>query len=388
MTAGAPAALLDSYEIERRPVGRRNVAHADLSHANDREQQPGPAVADDTPEGARARQALADAIVPAQTRKVITDGLALGYRYDPSPIVWQDGTPAPEDTVTDYHPTARPGSRAPHAFIAPGRSTIDLFGKGFVLVRLGTRAPGRIGDRARVRAARRAAHDRDDRESRRGRALPTRAGAGAARRPRRLARRCAAGRPAGACRPRARSAASDLPPRRSACRRDRRGGSCRADIWRAASAARRPRNRNRAASGASWRFCLSTSARFFLKASMLWHPEADVIHRRLLDAGAVERRNRPRQDRHGHAAVGEMVAVRLARHVARFEIEHVGIEFAPSCPRARAAHREMADGVVLLPLALGIDLGAVLVALLRQIEIIAGRIVRASSSRTAGCRAA
>jgi aromatic ring hydroxylase-like protein/FAD binding domain-containing protein len=134
----AGPAHLDSYELERRPVGQRNVGHADVSHANDREQQPGPAIADDTPEGARARQALADAIVPAQTRKVITDGLALGYRYDPSPIVWPDGTPAPEDTVTDYHPTARPGSRAPHAFIAPGRSTIDLFGTGFVLMRFGS----------------------------------------------------------------------------------------------------------------------------------------------------------------------------------------------------------------------------------------------------------
>jgi 2-polyprenyl-6-methoxyphenol hydroxylase-like FAD-dependent oxidoreductase len=133
----APSALLDSYETERRPVGRRNVGHADTSHANDREQQPGPAIADDSPEGVRARQALADAIVPAQTRKVITDGLALGYRYDPSPIICPDGTPAPEESVTDYHPTARPGSRAPHAFIAPGRSTIDLFGKDFVLMRLG-----------------------------------------------------------------------------------------------------------------------------------------------------------------------------------------------------------------------------------------------------------
>jgi hypothetical protein len=137
----AGPALLDNYERERRPVGRRNVGHADASHANDREQKPGPAVADATPEGARERQALADAIVPAQTRKVITDGLALGYRYDPSPIVWPDGTPAPEDSVTDYRPTARPGSRAPHAFIAPGRSTIDLFGKGFVLLRLGPVAP-------------------------------------------------------------------------------------------------------------------------------------------------------------------------------------------------------------------------------------------------------
>jgi 2-polyprenyl-6-methoxyphenol hydroxylase-like FAD-dependent oxidoreductase len=137
----AGPALLDSYEIERRPVGQRNVGHADVSHANDREQQPGLAIADDTPEGARARQALADAIVPAQTRKVITDGLALGYRYDPSPIVWPDGTPAPDDSVTDYRPTARPGSRAPHAFIASGRSILDLFGQGFVLLRLGRDPP-------------------------------------------------------------------------------------------------------------------------------------------------------------------------------------------------------------------------------------------------------
>lgn len=137
----ADPALLDTYELERRPVGRRNVGHADTSHANDREQAPGPAVADDTPEGARARQALADAIVPAQTRKVITDGLALGYRHDHSPIIWPDGSPTPTDSVTAYHPTARPGGRAPHAFIAPGRSTIDLFGKGFVLMRLSTEAP-------------------------------------------------------------------------------------------------------------------------------------------------------------------------------------------------------------------------------------------------------
>ncbi|MGH6770253.1 MAG: hypothetical protein ACRECO_14655 [Xanthobacteraceae bacterium] len=100
----------------------------------------GAAIADDSPEGARARQSLADIIVPAQTRKVITDGLALGYRYDPSPIIWPDGTPASPDTVTDYHPTARPGSRAPHAWLAEGRSIIDAFGRGFVLLRMGESA--------------------------------------------------------------------------------------------------------------------------------------------------------------------------------------------------------------------------------------------------------
>ena len=64
-----------------------------------------------------------------------------GYRYDPSPLCVPDGTPPPEDTVTTYTPTARPGSRAPHAVLADGRSTLDLFGESFVLLRLGQAAP-------------------------------------------------------------------------------------------------------------------------------------------------------------------------------------------------------------------------------------------------------
>ena len=72
-----------------------------------------------------------------------------------------------------------------------------------------------------------------------------------------------------------------------------------------------------------------------------------------------------------------MIAVRLALDVAALELEHVAIEVRHAARPARAREREVADRVVLLPLALGIDLGAVLVALLRQVEIVAGRIVRA-----------
>jgi hypothetical protein len=36
--------------------------------------------------------------------------------------------------VSKYAPTARPGSRAPHAWLAEERSTLDLFGDGFVLL--------------------------------------------------------------------------------------------------------------------------------------------------------------------------------------------------------------------------------------------------------------
>jgi hypothetical protein len=131
---GGPA-LRNSYEIERRPVGVRNIGHADTTHANDMERKPSPAINRDSPEGARERRALGEAIVRSQTEKFITDGIALGYRYHPSPLICPDGSPAPEDTVAEYHPTTYPGSRAPHAWIGEGRSTIDLFGRGFVLLR-------------------------------------------------------------------------------------------------------------------------------------------------------------------------------------------------------------------------------------------------------------
>jgi hypothetical protein len=61
----------------------------------------------------------------------------LGYRYENSPICVPDGTQAPPDEPGTYIQTARPGSRAPHAWLAGGRSTLDLFGRTFVLLRLG-----------------------------------------------------------------------------------------------------------------------------------------------------------------------------------------------------------------------------------------------------------
>jgi hypothetical protein len=44
-------------------------------------------------------------------------------------------------TARAFVPAARSGTRAPHAWISPGRSTLDLFGKGFVLLRLGSDPP-------------------------------------------------------------------------------------------------------------------------------------------------------------------------------------------------------------------------------------------------------
>jgi hypothetical protein len=40
-----------------------------------------------------------------------------------------------------YTQTARPGSRAPHVWLDEGVTSLDLFGRGFVLLRFGRAAP-------------------------------------------------------------------------------------------------------------------------------------------------------------------------------------------------------------------------------------------------------
>jgi hypothetical protein len=61
----------------------------------------------------------------------------MGYCYEGSPICVPDGTPAPPDSPSEYVQTTRPGHRAPHAWLGQDKSMIDLFGRGFVLLRFG-----------------------------------------------------------------------------------------------------------------------------------------------------------------------------------------------------------------------------------------------------------
>jgi hypothetical protein len=88
-------------------------------------------------------------LLPPKIKHFAPIGVHLGYRYDASPIVLPDGTAPPPIEIASYTPSARPGHRAPHAWIAPGRSTLDLFGRGFTLLRFA----GALGD-ALIDAAR------------------------------------------------------------------------------------------------------------------------------------------------------------------------------------------------------------------------------------------
>ncbi len=142
------ARLLASYELECKPIGLRNVAEAtgNLQRMlSPQIKSVPPALFETGPEGDRARKTFGDAYTERMHREWHSNGIHLGYMYEGSPVIVPDGTPQPPDEVSRYVPTARPGSRAPHAWLADGRSTLDLFGRAFVLLRFGGNPPAADG---------------------------------------------------------------------------------------------------------------------------------------------------------------------------------------------------------------------------------------------------
>ena len=132
--------LLASYEAERRPIALRNVAFATRAYRNISGIVGGDALDESTPEGDRQREQFAARNVELR-RFSVGEHVKTLYGYENSPVCVSDGSASlPEEpAVSDQ--SARPGSRAPHAWLADGRSTLDLFGRGFVLLRLGDAAP-------------------------------------------------------------------------------------------------------------------------------------------------------------------------------------------------------------------------------------------------------
>jgi hypothetical protein len=130
LAGAASRALLDTFDSERRPVGRFN---ADRSLENAMMvQRINAAAAGEIP-------ALTPAeAVEASRRYGNFLGMELGFHYDSAAVI-PDGTEAPPvaDPVIDYVPCGRPGHRAPHVWLErDGRrtSTLDFLGPGFTLL--------------------------------------------------------------------------------------------------------------------------------------------------------------------------------------------------------------------------------------------------------------
>ena len=133
------AHLLDSYTAERKPIAMINVNEAAEMRANYDNQTPfSPKIGEIDDEGKQLRDQARAAIMRTRAKEFQNDsaGIELGYRYENSPICVPDGTPAPLLDHGLYVPSTWPGVRAPHVWLEDGRSTLDLFGKGFVLLNL------------------------------------------------------------------------------------------------------------------------------------------------------------------------------------------------------------------------------------------------------------
>ena len=129
--------MLESYEIERRPIAARNLKFSTGNFNAWRDVPETSAICDETVEGARQRTEMGERLRASTRVEWESLGLQIGHRYENSPICVADGSAPTPDEYSRYIPTSRPGSRAPHAWLPDGRSMLDLFGEGFVLLDFG-----------------------------------------------------------------------------------------------------------------------------------------------------------------------------------------------------------------------------------------------------------
>jgi hypothetical protein len=126
----APESLLETYEIERRPVAQRNtdVSLQNALKLGEVYQALGEA---DAAGVVPAASAAVQRAIANQAEHFSLIGLELGFSYADGAIVRAPGEePAPPQAVSTYVPNAHPGSRVPHAWVTrAGRrvSTLDLF---------------------------------------------------------------------------------------------------------------------------------------------------------------------------------------------------------------------------------------------------------------------
>ena len=179
--------LIDSYEIERRPIGVRNSQlGVRCTRIMDGWVLP-PKFEDDSASAEAARRAFGARIIEEDRAQYLTVGIQLGERYEGSPIVWPDGDDGAARQLGHLHAAGSP-RRARAAFLA-GAETRRLrrVRQGpdpdrFRRARRGRRVRSRRAD------ARRAAEGIAPATSRSS--LPQQARIGSSRPAHRLARRC------------------------------------------------------------------------------------------------------------------------------------------------------------------------------------------------------
>ena len=139
---GGPA-LLDSYQVERRPIQERVIREATANMAVTSPELLADNLDAADAAGERARRAAGERIQQAKRPEFHSLELVLGIRIEDSPVIACE-----PDASAQLG--AQLGALLPHAWLGPGRSLYDELGEGFTLL---VRRPG-TGSSTIERAAR------------------------------------------------------------------------------------------------------------------------------------------------------------------------------------------------------------------------------------------
>ena len=130
--------MLDAYEAERQPITEQ-VSQFAMNHARQmikmkravphNIEEPGPA-------GDALRAEVGQGAYDLNVQQFCCAGLNFGYFYAGSPIIAHEAEPPPAYSMGGFTPSTVPGCRAPHFWLADGRSLYDAFGPGYTLLRL------------------------------------------------------------------------------------------------------------------------------------------------------------------------------------------------------------------------------------------------------------
>jgi len=137
----AAPALLDTYELERRPLAVRNTGYARGFADSLGLITPADEIEEDSARGEAARAEAGKHFDHHGRLEFNIPGVTFGGRYDGSPAIVSDGTQPPADSANVYTPTACPGGRPPHAWLDDGASIFDRFGFDWTLLVLGPTTP-------------------------------------------------------------------------------------------------------------------------------------------------------------------------------------------------------------------------------------------------------
>lgn len=137
----APVSLLASYEIERKAVAQRNTNYA-RQFADSVGLYQAKAELETRSEVGAQERAQASVYLNRHVRLEFNiPGVTFGGRYDASPIIVSDGAELAPDEANTYVPTASPGGRPPHQWLADGSSLYDHFHSEWTLLVVGEQPP-------------------------------------------------------------------------------------------------------------------------------------------------------------------------------------------------------------------------------------------------------